>query len=205
MIERATLYRWLQLEEIKERIFLAAEKRDKQELVDNFFDYLSTATNTDEWSDVDWLEIYHTFLDIEKKNKPTKPFPILIQSGKNDEEGWTYRGRLWYYWLNRLASAYGWGIEQIKNLDIDDAIGLLQEVLIDEQREQDFIWRTSEIAYQYNETTKKSTFKPLDKPEWMKNTKKYKKPEKTTIRKDFMPLGMVMRWEPDDAKSTGSS
>jgi hypothetical protein len=205
MIERATLYRWLQLEEIKERIFLAAEQRDKQELVDNFFDYLSTATNNDEWQDEPWIDVYHTFIEVERLNAPTKPFPILIRSDKEDENGWTYRGRLWYYWLNRLASVYGWGVEQIKNLDIDDAIGLLQEILLDEQRERDFLWSASEIAYKYNPQTKKSTLQKLNRPEWMKNTKKYKEPKKTNIRKDFMPLGMVMRWEPDNAKSTGSN
>lgn len=202
MPERATLYEWLRLEEIKERIFVAVEDRNKDEIAAQVYQYLSTATNNKrDWSELSWLEIYHKFLEVEEVNTPTKPFPILRYSSDKDDKGWTYEGRDWYYWLHVLSSNYSWDIDYIKELDIDDAIGLLQEILIDEQSDREFLWGMSELAYEYNENTKKSKLRPLDRPKWMQaDRKKHKKIKKTKIRRDFMPLGNVVTWK-EDAKS----
>lgn len=200
MVERATLYKWLQIEEIKEQLFTAVEKNHNEEFLDAFYDYLTTAVNEErDWSELPWIELRNLFQEVEEKNTPTKSFPILNTKSKTKKVEWTYPGRDWYFWLHHLSSNYGWDIEYVKSLDIDDAVGLLQEALIEKQEHREFVWATSEIAYAYNKNTGKSRLQPLDKPNWMK-PRKVVEPKETKIRRDFMPVGAVVSWE-NHAKS----
>ncbi|MBD3268438.1 hypothetical protein GF373_17360 [bacterium] len=193
MVERATFYTWLQLEELKEKIATAVEDSYGEEFVAHFYDYLSTAVDKEkDWSELPWIESRDLFYKIEEVNAPTKPFPILSHKSKPTAE-WTYEGRTWFFWLHILSSNYGWDIEYIKQLDVDDAIGLLQEILLEKHEEREFAWRTTEIAY-----NKDGRFQTLKKPEWMRRGLKPKKVKKQKIRRDFLPVGKVMRWEKDD-------
>ncbi len=199
MTERASLYKWLQIEEIKENLFSAVEESRHDDFLTHLYRYLSTAEDVErDWSEFPWLRIRDIFLEIEETNAPTKPFPIL-RSAKESESTWGYEGRTWYFWLNLFSYNYGWSIDYIKRLDIDDAIGLLQEILLGEQGDRDFIWSTTEVAYEYNKSTKKSTLKLLDRPEWMRNsfssTVKEPKKKKTRIRRDFLPVGRIVSWD----------
>jgi hypothetical protein len=90
--------------------------------------------------------------------------------------------------LHIFSSTYGWDEDRIANLDIDTAIGLLQEILITEQLDHEWQFSITELAYPYNETTKKSSFRPLPRPDWMKKII----PKVTKIRKDFLPLGNII-------------
>jgi len=198
MGKRATLYEWLQIEEIKENLFSAVEDRRNDEFLDHLYLYLSTAVDKEkDWSDIPWIKLRDLFVETEEANAPTKPFPILF-SRKDNKPGWGYVGRTWYFWLNIFAYNYGWKIEYIKQLDIDDAIALLQEILLDEQRNRDFIWSTAEVAYEYNANTKKSKFNALDKPDWMgigfSIDKEEPNEKKIKIRRDFLPVGRIVSW-----------
>jgi len=202
MTERASLYKWLQIEEIKEKIFSAVEESRHDDFLNHLYWYLSIAVDMEkDWSELPWIELRDSFLEVEEINAPTKPFPILL-SNKNEESIWGYEGRTWYFWLNLLAANYGWNVEYIKQLDIDDAIGLLQEILLDEQKDRDFIWSTTEVAYEYNKNTKKSRLKPLDRPDWMRKSfsivEKEPKEKKTKIRRDFLPVGRIISGNKDD-------
>jgi len=104
MVERATLYKWLQLEEIKEKIFTAVEDRRNNDFLSHFYTYLSTAVEKEEdWSKLPWIEVRDLFHEVEEANSPTKPFPILLHKSKGNME-WTYDGRTWYFWLHTLSS-----------------------------------------------------------------------------------------------------
>ena len=199
MVNRATLYKWLQIEEIKENLFSAVEEKRHDDFLNHLSQYLLTTTDTEKaWLELPWIEIRDLFLSIEEINAPTKPFPIL-SSNKGDDSAWGYEGRNWYFWLNLFSYNYGWNIDYVKQLDIDDAIGLLQEILLIEQREKDFIWTTTEVAYEYNAKTKKSRLKLLDRPEWMRKGFKADTSEprkkKTRIRRDFLPIGRIVSWD----------
>ena len=109
---------------------------------------------------------------------------------------WDYEGRTWYSWVHDLAHAYGWSMEYIAELDIDDASSLLQELIIDDQLEKEFYWMTSEIAYPYNESSKKSEFKPLDRPIWMRDEiRSIKEGKDQTVRilKEHLPVGNIIK------------
>ena len=168
MVERAALYEWLQIEEIKENLFSAMGESRYDDFLNHLYRYLSIAVDTEkDWSELPWIRIRDLFVEAEELNTPTKLFPILSGS-KEEESGWSYEGRTWYFWLNLFSYNYGWSIEYIKRLDIDDAIGLLQEILLGEQRDRDFTWSTTEVAYEYNKNTKKSRLKLLARPDWMR-------------------------------------
>ena len=197
MTERASLYKWLQIEEIKENLFSAVEEKRHDDFLNHLYQYLSTAVDMEkDWSELPWIRIRDSFLEIEEINAPTKPFPILL-SREDSEPVWGYQGRTWYFWLNLFSYNYGWDIGYIKQLNVDDAIGLLQEILLGEQRDRDFIWSTTEVAYEYSKSTKKSKLKLLDRPEWMRkgfSAKKEPKKKKTRIRRDFLPVGRIISW-----------
>jgi hypothetical protein len=170
--------------------------------LDQLYRYLSIAVDTEKaWSELPWIRIRDLFLEIEEINAPTKPFPILL-SDEDAESVWGYEGRTWYFWLNLFSYNYGWDIEYIKRLDIDDAIGLLQEILLAEQKDRDFMWSTSEVAYEYNKATKKSKLKLLDRSEWMRkgfsSSAKEPKKKETRIRRDFLPVGRIISGNKDD-------
>jgi len=195
MVDRATFYKWLQLEETKEKIITAVEDGRSEDFVAHIYEYLTTAVGKEkDWSELPWIEIRDLFYDIEEVNTPTKPFPILLHKSKKSRKGWEYEGRNWYFWLHTLSSSYSWNMEYIKKLDVDDAIGLLQEILLDEYEDRNFLWRTSRIAY-----NEKSRFQPLDKPNWMKIGTIKRKIPKQKIRRDFLPVGNVVRWDKKDA------
>lgn len=122
----------------------------------------------------------------------------IVQKETNEKIGWEYSGRTWFVWLHLLASAYGWSINYIEYLDIDNAIALLQEILVDSQLKKEWEWSMSEIAYQYNEHTKTSKFVPLDRPEWMQPISKPVK--KTKIRISDIPVGLVMKWDENESR-----
>ena len=110
---------------------------------------------------------------------------------------WDYPERTWYVFLNQFSRNYSWTIEYIENLDVDDAIALLQEMNITEQLEREFYYSLSEIAYPYNEARKVGVFRPMERPEWMREFVKVLEPRKTKIRKDFMPVGLIIRSNDD--------
>jgi hypothetical protein len=93
--------------------------------------------------------------------------------------------------LNLFAKHYGWDEESIGAMDIDSALGLYQELLMDEQFEHEWQWSLSEIAFPYNSATKKQEYKPLQRPEWMLPLSPTQLPV-IKIRKDMLPMGNII-------------
>lgn len=183
---------WIELEEQKEKLNKAAEEGNL-EFSTLLVSFLSAALNI-EPEPIDklfWGDCLLLFLEVLRKNRPRIPLPIIVEFHKEKikENEWDYDGRLWHLYSHLLAKTYGWSLEYIAELDVDEALAKIQEILTDEQLEREFLWSMSEVAYPYDALTKTSKFNPLPRPFWMKP--KVQTPKKTKILKSLMPMGMV--------------
>lgn len=188
--ERKLLRAWLELEELRAKTLEAAEKKDYPGVASGVTAYIISAASCTSYQPGAWFDVVKDWENAIRVNLPEHPFPLLKSREKNEKMPWEYPGRTWYYWLHVFSTAYGWDEAQIGALDIDTAIGLLQEILISEQQRKEWEWSLTEIAYPYNETTKKSEFHPLPRPDWMK--KIVPRPKKMMIRADMLPQGLVI-------------
>jgi hypothetical protein len=126
---------------------------------------------------------------IARLNVPDIQAPILFSQDDIKKQSWDYPHRIWYLWSNAFARAYGWTLDMIENLSLDDAIGLFQEIRFDEQMEREFYYGLSEVAYPYDKMTKKSEFHPMPRPDWMRPT--IEELPKVMLEKFMLPIGRV--------------
>lgn len=144
------------------------------------------------WENVPWIEVAKAYSLAMEINNSTKDFPILHGSEEEKKElPWEYEGRNWYFWLNLFASNYGWREQEIAEMEVDTAIGLYQEITIDDQMSKEWEYGLSEVSYQYNSSTKKSEFKPLPRPDWMRPIIPKELPI-IRIRRDMLPVGVIV-------------
>ena len=192
---------WLDLEDLYTQILESAGTGNRERFTSSLYCYVSSAFSIpeDKVKEFHWNEIARAFTEIHNYNRLDYKFPILRrikERHKNTQEGWEYPGRSWFIWLHMLVKLSGWNVEYIENLEPNTAIALLQEIMVEEQLDKEFIWSMSEVAYPYNETTRKSKFQPLDRPEWMKPIVKDEVPT-VRMRKSELPMGLVLRYVPD--------
>ena len=186
---RPPLKKWLALEDIRAKLHKAVEAHETQNVSKYLISVVSTALSIPEETLLErpWYEVAIAYLTISVNDMPRYDFPFLRTKIKDRKEIWDYEGRTWYVWAHMFSEKYGWKLDYISELDVDDAIALAQEISIDEQLEREWEWMTAEIAYQA-----KDGFKPLERPDWMRFTKA--EPVKMfKIRKDFMPSGIIIR------------
>ncbi len=183
------------MNELQDKIDEAISHNDYQrhyELVIQIFEIASTSLSKPDWNLVPWYETINLYTAIIEINAPRISFPILeSKKEKKEKLPWEYEGRTWYFWYNLFASNYGWDGIRIGALDLDDALGLYQEILIKEQLEKEWEWGMSEIAYPYNSNTKKQEYKALERPNWMLPIAPDPLPI-ITMRKDMVPQGNVV-------------
>lgn len=193
---RLLLRGWAKLEEVKTAMDDAITNKDFASYFTSSVQFvemaLSKPTKTD-WNALPWYEFLNVYSSVVSLNLPSIEFPLLISNKKKEEKKlpWEYTGRAWFFWLNLFAHNYGWSEEVIENMDIDSALGLYQELLMDEQFEREWQWGLSEIAFPYNSATKKQEYKPLQRPEWMLPLAPTQLPV-IKIRKDMMPMGNIV-------------
>ena len=192
-IPRARLRTWFELERIRRKIKEASERGEAATVSDLLCVYLSTASGESEdvFASAPWYETAIAFGLVSALNMSTVNFPLFrntVSTGK--EVPWNYEGRDWYEWVHVLALAYGWTLDVISELEIEDGIALLQEVLTDEQLDREWMWSMSENAYEYIPSSKKSKFRPLPRPAWMLPLPSM--PQSVKIRKDMLPVGKVI-------------
>lgn len=154
--QRLNLHGWISLQIKKEEISQSGDIA----LVDKIFEFIHQGISLplEEYEMLPWYFIGEAFQFIDRLNSPSKDFPFLRPSEERPQEtviNWDYPGRTWYVWFNTFAKKFGWTKETIADLDIDDACGLMQEIVIDEQMEKEFLHSLSEISYPYNPSTKK--------------------------------------------------
>jgi len=188
--ERKSLRKWIELEEARSKIKDAFKIRDGAKAASSIFTYIQLAGYKDKLNDLDSPTVLGYYLDAFGINSPSKNFTVLKQAVEDKEPlPWEYDGRAWYFWWNLFSSNYGWPKEIIEVMDIDDAIGLYQEIEIDRQLSREWEWGLSEIAYEYDSTTKSGKFKPLTRPQWMMPI--VGKPKTYRMRKDMIPMGNI--------------
>lgn len=204
-VVRHKLRAWLVLEDIQSKISKAAKAGDKDEFVSSLYSYVSTAFSipVEELEQCYWLDIataYAQGLALDNLNSNLPLIKPILDKRPDESEMFDYPGRSWYMWANIFSSAYGWSLEYIAELDVNDAVALYQEILIDNQHEKEWDWMLSENAYSYDSNTKKSKFIPLNKPEWMRTPREIKEIPTFRIRKSELPVGLILRW--DDGKTS---
>lgn len=189
---RLTLKGWAAMEDLEREIDLAAKEGNWSAIPDLIYKIieldLKKVDKTLTW--MDSVKIFHKILEL---NSPAKDFPMLHSREKGKPMPWEYQGRAWYFWLHLFAQAYGWSEKEVAKMNIDDAVGLYQEIIIEDQLNKEWDWGLSEISYEYNKTTKKSHFKPLPRPDWMRGIVGKPKPVKTVrVAKSALPVGEVI-------------
>jgi hypothetical protein len=178
--------KWIELENHKKRI---AEAVEGSEFPNEVISYLSTAFGNKGWDKKEWKTPVFSMIDGFQKFNP-KPLPILEPPKDNKKSDWDYEERTWNYFSHLLADSYGWTLEYIAEMDVNEALGHIQEVLTSEYLNQEFHHSLSEISYSYNKNTKKSDYKPLPVPYWMRPT--IKPIKKFRIKRSMLPVGYVI-------------
>jgi hypothetical protein len=202
-IKRSKLKQWLILQDIQDEMLDNLKQKDYNHFVDKLCQYLEQATGQTFWKELFWIDTVLIYYQIIEINRITKKLPILQPRQIVPDKGtmpWDYAGRSWYIWANLLAKTYGWSIEYIEQMEVEDALALVEEISVDLQLDREWEWQRSEVAYGTDEQTKKVKFNALSRPDWMKEPIKI--PQKTKILKSFMPVGNIIFLEnPLDAES----
>lgn len=140
------------------------------------------------------MDVVQGFTEAVKANSFSVHIPLVSRSfGSKEDMPWDYPGRSWFAWAHRFANFYGWSLDYIAGLDVDVAIKLLQEMLVQDQLEKEWEWGLSERAFPYNSSTKKYEYKPLSRPAWMYPEMKSKKKRIIQIPKSMMPVGNIVK------------
>lgn len=192
---RLKLKDWAKLEDVRRKIDSEAEWGRWQSIPYLIIDSIKICTKDKvDYSKVFWMDTIEIYNKSIQTNSPTKPLPILSAKEKGKPLPWEYDGRTWYFWLNLFAAHYGWDGDRVEVLDIDDAIALYQEIVIDEQMSQEWEWGLSDVSQEYIPSLKKSKFRALPRPSWMLPiASSLKKPEKTVkILKSMLPTGNIV-------------
>jgi len=189
MIRRIRFKLWVELESIKTKI------SNSTELPNVIIDYILLASYYPAWyiENLSWRRVIALYYKISDKCYPALSLPLLTPARKEKKRkimSWEYEERSWYMYAHRFAGKYGWSLKVIANLNVETALALLQEILLEEQLDNEFVWGMSEIAYVYDKNTKKSKFQPLARPSWMWEVAP--KIPKIKIKKSLVPVGMVV-------------
>lgn len=187
MTAKLSFRKWLEFETHKKKTLEATESGEFPEMVFALLSVASVSVNKKE----KWQNTVFSLLTSIKDFQPDQNLPIIkdAPAGEGRTPDWEYEGRSWAYWSHLLANAYGWTLEYIADLDVNEALARVQEILTDEHLEREFYYSLSEIAYPYNKSTKKNHFKPMPRPYWMKPT--FQPLKKMKFLKEWMPVGLI--------------
>lgn len=197
LISKAKFKKWLELEDIRSRIKDAADQGKNRQVSDLLCSYLTAALCRGNWGKLPWECILEDYIFVTNLHSPSKEFRIF--SVKADKESFKINDSSWYSWSSLLAKEYGWSLEYVAELEIDDAISLIQEVLYNDQLRREWEWMLSDKSVHHDKQGK-GTFKPLERPVWMRKEVPTKPPEVSKIRADMIPAGVVVRWDTANVK-----
>lgn len=209
-IKRSRLGKYLDLLTQRDHLDEAVESGGNQLIASGLYEYLRISLPDLEqatFESAPWFEIMQAFVSVVDMNvipKADQYAIINVEYDEDDDDGsigdvvpWTYPGRSGLVWKHLLASAYNWSLEEIDDLWPEQAIQFLMEILADEFSDKEFIHSLSELAYEYDKTTKTSRYRPLRRPAWMVEGSKASKEERkksvlTSLRRDFLPAGLII-------------
>lgn len=195
-IRQAKLRKWLELETIREDIFKAVEVPDEQARL--VYQYISTALpiNIEVLSKQPWKDVAQVLVEILTTNTVLLDIPFIkSQPAKGTKASWDYDTRNWWGLCHLIVKEFGWSIEYVSQMDVAEAMHIIQEIMIEEQLQKEWEWLLSERSAKWNEGTKKYEPNPLPRPDWMRATPEL--PKKVKIRKEFMPVGVIVRGNKD--------
>lgn len=189
-IDRPRFGLHLRLGKLAEDIMEAIDGGDGQQatiLVNSYFEL--SGFDSSDLSGVEQLACLTPLLEL---NRIKILFAFQMHTGnKYDPPPYEYNGRNWAWWVHKLATRYGWTSEYIFNLWPEEAAAYLQEIIISEYDELDERRRLSEVGWTYNKVMKEYRFHPTPRPAWIVEDKKKQQPRR--IRKDMLPVGIVVR------------
>lgn len=206
-VTRPKLRKWLSIEQLRSDIKSAD---DGDQFATSLFAYLSALLDIqpEPLEDVPWYEVIDGYYFSSLELYPRLDLSILLSAKKKDNklpDPWEYDERIWYTFVHLFAKNYGWSVEYVEELDVDDAYALVQEISLEDQFEKEWQWSLSEIGYEYDKSTKKSTLRKLPRPDWMmtgnlhfKEAVEKPRPKRRPMRQDFIPPGVVLYDEPKD-------
>lgn len=191
--QRLTLRSWLEFERIQKAIQQAVADHMVDEYERQIHCLIATACAipVEDLDGLPWFEAVTAMALLNQLNR-IHDLPLLRHPEKDSDVPWDYPERSWYWWLHLFAKHYGWEKSQVEALDIDEALALLQEILVEEQLEREWEWSLSEVAYPYNPTTKKAPYKPLPRPAWMTGKAKIIAGTVVKFRKSMLPVGAIV-------------
>jgi len=193
LISKAKFKKWLELEDIRLQIKDAIDQGNTDKVSSLLCFYLSVAFCRGDWEKLPWEVALKEYSFVVNLHTPSKDFRIF--SGNSEKKAFLINDSSWYAWANMFSAEYGWDLKYIAELDIDDAISLIQEILYNEQIQKEWEWTLSEMSVQYDKDGK-GKLRPLDKPKWLLPIKEeVKELPKIKILKSMLPSGIVLRWD----------
>lgn len=194
--ERVRLGSYLRLQRVAKRLSKAAAQADTGAIADALFEYLNACIPDlarGKFNEAPWYEVISAFSDLMQHNRirGAENFSMLVNVGAKSGKtvAWDHDDREILIWIHTIANAYKWSKSEIENLWPEEAVGYIQEILVDHQFEREFLYSLSELAYPYDKATKKSSFRPMERPLWMvagggrKNDR---------VLKSMLPVGNVI-------------
>lgn len=200
-VARARLGGYLALQGAQEHVDHAVQAQDNGQIADGLFLYLSTALpelNREAFEAAPWFDVLQAYDDVLALNRipDSTKFSILrrVEERKGRSVPWHYIGRSAFVWLHTIARAYNWPRAEIETLWPEEAIAFIQEIMVDEQLEREFLYSLSEVAYSYDKATKKSKYLPMARPLFM--VMRNEPVKRTLLHRSSLPVGNVVY--PDD-------
>lgn len=179
----------MELEQQKNKIVKAVEE-SSDDFPDHLFAFLSTALHLSVrlFHKASWEVVIKSFLMVVSLTQCQIQLPIFMSEKKKEkDEPWDYDNREWHLYIHMLAKEYGWTIEYISNLKVEDALSKIQEILIGEQLEREFLWTMSDRSSYWDDRTKTAKTNPLPRPDWMNRHIELE----NEVRKSLVPASMM--------------
>lgn len=179
----------MELEQQKNKIVKAVEE-SSDDFPDHLFAFLSTALHLSArlFHKASWEVVIKSFLVVVSLTQCQIQLPIFMSEKKKEkDEPWDYDNREWHLYIHMLAKEYGWTIEYISNLKVEDALSKIQEILIGEQLEREFLWTMSDRSSYWDDRTKTAKTNPLPRPDWMNRHIELE----NEVRKSLVPASMM--------------
>lgn len=138
------------------------------------------------------VEALYEFLVLLNLNELRFTLPFMTPNSGIDNDTilpYEYDGRIWVYWIHKIAKTYNWTKKYIFSLYPEEVICFIQEITIEEYAQLDIIRTHSEVAYSYDQSSKKYKYIPLPKPGWMMAEKPVRIGR---VLKSAMPVGNIV-------------
>lgn len=191
VVRRANLGSHYRLSIILDEWQEARRKKEHHKASELTLAYVALATGLDikaiETSGISEVMFAFTMLMRLNQAQDDLPFMQIKRRGRREEYEYDYPHRALADWVARLANHYAWTSKYIlEQLTPEEAICYMQEMLLQDYEDKEFIYRLSEVAYTYDKGSKKARLVPFPKPSWM--AKKL-----PTVR---IPKSIAAKWYP---------